>query len=346
MNLSKEDLTWAAREGVISAEQVDHLWLKLRERAASSTRSKFDGANVAYYFGALIVMSAMGWLMTLGWERFGGVGIFLLASCYAFLFVLAGRTLWYKENLTIPGGLLFTLAVWMTPLAIYGLERATGLWPQGAPDNFQSYHIWVKGSWILMEVGTIIAALITLKFIRFPFLTFPITFSLWYMSMDLTPLLLGKHEFTWQQHLWVSLFFGLLILLATYLIDRRTRDDYAFWGYLFGLMAFWGGLSLMESGSEWKKSLYCLVNVGLIVLAVFLQRRVFAVFGGCGVFGYLGHLSYNVFKDSFLFPMALSILGLAVIYLGVQYQRHRERLEEAVLVVIPNSIRRLRPIER
>jgi len=346
MNLSKEDLNWAAREGVISAEQVDPLWQKLRERDTSSTKQKFDIANVAYYFGALIVMSAMGWLMNLGWERFGGVGIFLLATCYAVLFALAGRTLWYKEKLTIPGGLLFTLAVWMTPLAIYGLEQATGIWPQGAPANFQSYHVWIKGSWILMEVGTIVAALVALKFIRFPFLTFPIAFSLWYMSMDLTPLLVGKPEFSWQDRLWVSLCFGLLILLVTYLIDGRTRDDYAFWGYLFGVMAFWGGMSLMESGSEWKKFLYCLINVGLIVLAVFLQRRVFVVFGAFGVFGYLGYLSYNVFKDSFLFPMALTILGLVVIYLGVQYQRHRERFEEAVLAAIPVSIRRLRPIER
>lgn len=346
MNLSKEDLTWAAKEGVISAEQADGLWLKLQERGATPTRSKFDAANIAYYFGALIVMSAMGWLMTLGWEQFGGLGIFLLSTCYAFLFVLAGRTLWYKENLTIPGGLLFTLAVWMTPLAIYGLERASGIWPQGAPDNFQSYHIWIKGSWILMEVGTIISGLITLKFIRFPFLTFPIAFSLWYMSMDLTPLLIGKPEFTWRDRLWVSLCFGLVILLVTFLIDRRTKDDYAFWGYLFGLLAFWGGLSLMESGSEWKKFLYCLINVGLIILAVFLQRRVFVVFGACGVLGYLGHLSYNVFKDSFLFPMALSLLGLAVIYLGVQYQRHRQRFEEAVLVLIPVSMRRLRPMVR
>jgi hypothetical protein len=234
----------------------------------------------------------------------------------------------------------------MTPLAIYGLERAIGVWPQGAPADFQSYHIWVKGSWILMEVGTVISGLIALRFIRFPFLTFPIAFSLWYMSMDLTPLLIGKPEFTWRERLWVSLCFGLVILLVTYLIDRRTADDYAFWGYLFGLMAFWGGLSLMESGSEWKKFLYCLINVGLIILAVFLQRRVFVVFGACGVSGYLGHLSYNVFKDSFLFPMALSLLGLTVIYLGVQYQRHRERLEEAVLDMIPVSIRRLRPIER
>jgi hypothetical protein len=346
MNLSKEDLAWAAEEGVISAEQAEHLWLKLQGRGPTSTRSKFDAANLAYYFGALIVMSAMGWLMTLGWEKFGGLGIFLLSTCYAFLFVLTGRTLWYKEHLTIPGGLLFTLAVWMTPLAIYGLERAAGMWPQGAPDNFQSYHIWIKGSWTLMEVGTIISGFIALRFIRYPFLTFPIAFSLWYMSMDLTPLLIGKPEFTWTERLWVSLCFGLVILLVTYLIDRRTKDDYAFWGYLFGLMAFWGGLSLMESGSERKKFLYCLINVGLIILAVFLQRRVFVVFGGCGVFGYLGHLSYNVFKDSFLFPMALSLLGLAVIYLGVQYQRNREKFEEAVLALIPVSMRRLRPIVR
>src|SRR6202167_494131 len=210
MNLCKEDLSWAAREGVISAAQADHLWQKLRERDTSSAGSKFDVANVAYYFGALVVMSALGWLMNLGWERFGSIGIFLLATLYALLFALAGRTLWYKENLTIPGGLLFTLAVWMTPLAIYGLERMTGVWPQDAPENFQSYHIWIKGSWIVMEVGTVLAGLITLKFIRFPFLTFPIAFSLWYMSMDLTPLLVGKQAFSWHERLWGSLCFGLL----------------------------------------------------------------------------------------------------------------------------------------
>lgn len=346
MNLSKEDLSWAAKEGLISAEQVDPLWQKLQTRDTSSTKSKFDVASVAYYFGALIVMSAMGWLMTLGWEQFGGIGIFLLASCYAVLFALAGRTLWYKEKLAIPGGLLFTLAVWMTPLAIYGLERATGIWPQGAPANFQSYHIWIKGSWILMELATIVAGLVALKFIRFPFLTFPITFSLWYMSMDLTPLLVGKPDFSWNDRLWVSLCFGLLMLLVTYLIDGRTRDDYAFWGYLFGVMAFWGGMSLMESGSELKKFLYCLINLGLIFLAVFLRRRVFVIFGACGVLGYLGHLSYDVFKDSFLFPMTLTVLGLAVIFVGVKYQRHRESVEEVILALIPVSVRRLRPIER
>ena len=345
MNVSKDDLMRAGG-GVISAEQSEQLWNKLLAQNSGPNEQKFDVANVAYYFGALVVMSAMGWLMNLGFEKFGGTGIFCIATCYAILFILAGRTLWFKQNLKIPGGLLFTLAVWMTPLAIYGLERATGVWPQGARGDFQSYHIWIKGSWIVMEVGTIIAGLIALKFIRFPFLTFPIAFSLWYMSMDLTPLILRRPEFSWEDRLWVSLCFGMVILLATFLIDRRTREDYAFWGYLFGVMAFWGGMSLMDSHSELNKFIYCVLNIGLIVVGVFLQRRVFVVFGACGVFGYLGHLSYTVFKDSFLFPMVLTILGLAVIFVGVQYQRHRDKIEEVILAIIPESVRSLRPVAR
>jgi hypothetical protein len=345
MNISKDDLVRAG-EGLLTAEDCERLWQKLLKQEPSATKGKFDGANVAYYFGALVVMSAMGWLMNLGFEKFGGAGIAAIATCYAILFVLAGKTLWFKENLKIPGGLLFTLAVWMTPLAIYGLEQAAGVWPQGAPSDFQSYHIWIKGSWIVMELGTIVAGLVALAFVRFPFLTFPIAFSLWYMSMDLTPLILHRQEFNWDERLWVSLCFGLLILLATFLIDRRTREDYAFWGYLFGMMAFWGGMSMMESHSEWRKGLYCLINVGLILLGVFLQRRVFLVFGACGVFGYLGYLAYHVFQDSFLFPMALTMLGLAIIFVGVQYQRHRDKIEEFFLSIIPESVRTLRPVAR
>src|SRR5439155_13833543 len=50
------------------------------------------------------------------------------------------------------------------------------------------------------------------------------------MSMDLTPLIYGRSDFTWNQRLWVSLWFGLAFLAVSFLVDRRTRDDYAFWG--------------------------------------------------------------------------------------------------------------------
>jgi len=115
MQVSKEDFGWAASQGMISAEQAAAVWNALESRVAS--RPRFDLAHIMYYFGALIVISAMGCFMTLGWETFGGGGILLISVVYALCFILAGRTLWFKQKLAIPGGILFTMAVCMTPLA-------------------------------------------------------------------------------------------------------------------------------------------------------------------------------------------------------------------------------------
>lgn len=344
MKIYKEDLNWAASQDLIAPEQVEALWQALSNRA--SDRPRFDLANVAYYFGALIVISAMGWFMTLAWESFGGRGIFIIASIYALCFALAGRTLWFKQNLKVPGGLLFTVAVCMTPLAIYGLQRWTGIWPQGDPGTYRDYHLWVKGSWFLMELGTILAASVTLNFVPFPFLTAPIAFSLWYMSMDLTPLLFGRTEYAWEERLLVSMWFGIACLVTAYLVDIRTRrrqGDYAFWLYLFGLLSFWFSLSSMGGGDEFHRFLYCSINVGLMLLSVLLKRRVFMVFGAMGVFGYLSYLAYNIFQDSLLFPFALTVLGIAIIYLGVLYQRNSSLIEHLLDRLLPESFKQLLP---
>jgi len=65
-----------------------------------------------------------------------------------------------------------------------------------------------------------------------------------------------------------------------------------------------------------------------------------------GVFGYLWYLSERVFRDSLLFPFALSGLGVAIIVLGIQYQLKHEWVEQAILARIPPGLRRLLPRER
>ena len=239
-------------------------------------------------------------------------------------------------------------AVCMTPLAIYGLQRWTGFWIQGNPGTYRDYYVWIKGSWFLMELGTIIAGLIALRFVRFPFLTAPIAFSLYFMSMDLTPLIFGKNEFNWNQRLLVSMWFGIACIVVAYLVDiriRRRDGDFAFWLYLFGLMAFWFGITFMGNGSEFQKFIYCLINLGLMLLSVVLGRKVFMVFGVIGVFGYLSHLAYSVFKDSLLFPFALTALGISIIYLGVLYQRQSRNLERLFEGLLPQGVRQFFPRE-
>ena len=234
----------------------------------------------------------------------------------------------------------------MTPLAVYGLERTLGVWPEGDPGSYHNYHVWVKGSWVFMETATLMAAALALRFIPFPFLTAPMAFTLWYMSMDLTPLLFGQQAFTGNQRLAVSMAVGVLMLIAAYLIDRRTKQDYAFWLYLFGMMAFWGGLSLMEGGGPWSKFSYCLINVALIALSPLLDRCVFVLFGSLGVAGYLGYLAFQLFKDSLLLPLALTAVGLAVIGAAILYQKNRVRLEAVILKSVPLGLRRLSPAHR
>lgn len=173
----------------------------------------------------------------------------------------------------------------------------------------------------------------------------PIAVAAWFMSMDLSELLHGEH-FSWEQRRDVSLWFGLLILLVSLLVDGRSKQDFAFWGYLAGLTAFWGGLSLMDSGSEFGKLMYCLINLGLIGLAVLLRRPLFMVFGALGVALYLGYLAHDVFEDSLLFPVVVSLIGLGVIGMGLLYQKRREAMTNALRRRLPASWQTLLPALR
>ncbi len=85
------------------------------------------------------------------------------------------------------------------------------------------------------------------------------------------------------------------------------------------------------------------MNVSLLLLAVFLGRRVFAVFGTIGVAIYLADLAEKVFKDSLLFPFALSLIGVAIIGLGLYYHRHQAAIGAWFDAQLPDVLKRLRP---
>ena len=361
MHLTKDHFDRACREAALDPAQADNLWRLLSQLTPAATPDapsnpratggRFDLAHLAYYLGAMIVLGAMGWFMTSAWEAFGGAGIFSVAVSYAVGFAWAGWSCWRRPDpaLRTPGGLLVTLAVGMMPLAIYGLERWLGWWPTEDPGDYARFHVWVNGGWLVMELGTVAAGIIALRFVRFPFLTAPIAFALWYLSMDTTPLLFGRQDWGWDERLLVSIYFGLAMLAAAYVVDVRRRwqgPDYGFWLSLFGLLSFWLGLTLLNSHSEAGKLGYAFVNVLLLGSGVVLDRRACVVFGALGLNWYLGHLAYDLFRDSLLFPLVLSLFGLGIIVAGVIYQRQRSKWRAAILQRLPERYTWLVPILR
>ncbi len=342
MKIDRSILDSAVRQGILAPEQADALWTFLGEQSADAP--SFRASHVLYYLGGLLAIGAMSLFMTLGWEAFGGWGLLLIAIGYAVAGLWLTERLLRRWRLHIPAGISAVFVVALVPLAIYGLQSGLGLWPE---DNaYRDYHRLIDWRWVLMELGTLAAGAVLLWRYRLPFLVMPVALTLWYMSMDATPFLFGEADETWQLRRLVSLCFGLGMLALAVWVDLRTRQekDYAFWLHLFGVIAFWGGLSLMSSESEVGRFLYLCVNLLMIAAGTLLSRRVYAVFGGLGATGYVGHLAYEVFKDSIAFPFILTGIGIAIVYLGVLWQRNEKATAARLRSILPAAMRQM--IER
>ncbi len=339
MQLKREQLVDAAQAGVISQEQADALWTFLGEAGADTPA--FRPAHILYYLGGLIAISAVSFFVTEAWDTWAGWPMFILAAGFAVLGVALTQFFLYRKRLQIPAGIMITFAVAVTPLAVYSLQHALGLW-EGEYSSVD-FHRYIDWRWIFMELATLAAAAIAFWRYRIPFLLFPASVVLWYLQMDLVPLIFGDLDRNWELRKLTSVFFGLGMILFAFWVDVRSgrRKDYAFWLYLFGILTFWCGLSLMRSDSELNKFLYFLINIGLLVVGTLLSRRAFAVFAAFGLLGYLGHLTQHIFADSLMFPVTVAAIGIGIIFLGVQWQRHEKRLNEIILGLLPGPVREL-----
>ena len=336
MTTEEQKLRQAVAEGIITPDQANKLRELWREDVAPTPApTEEPGTRMSkflYYLGAMIVIGAMSWLMNTAWDAFRGFGLFGIAAGYAAVFCWLAR--YFRPKSTVLSGLFVVMAVCMTPLAVFGLQSGLNIWPYENPGAYKDFYRYIRGGWFAMEVATIAAGLLSLRYSRIPFAMMPIAFTLWFMSMDIAPIL-ANGDFNWMLRKQVSIVFGLAMLGAALAVERRQQIDYAKWLYIFGVMTFWGGLSLLRSDSELSKFIYCLINVAMMFCGVLLDRKVFLVFGGVGFFGYLGYLSWRVFRHSTAFPFALTVLGLSLVYLGWIYHTKYDVIQRRVRALVP-----------
>jgi hypothetical protein len=352
--LTDTDLQALRTAGLIDDAKLAQISAFLNESRNASTPAqgpRFDLTHVLWYAGALIIIGAMGLFTTEAFNRMGGWALAACGAAYAIVFTIAGHHFWTARNLRVPGGLLITVAVSMVPMIVYGVQDALALWKyaQGDPGTYQSFFPYMHGSWLYMEIAAVIAALLAVWRYPFPFILAVAGVALWFMSMDLalwftrSP---DSYSNDFETRRFVSMLFGIGMILAAWMADVMRRDgpDLPFWIHIFGAMVFWGGLTLHDGGTELQKVGYLLINVALIGLSLFLNRRIYAVVGALGIAAYLGHLAYDVFQDVILFSFALSAIGLAVIFLGLWLHRNRATLLAGLDQSLPPGLKRLRPL--
>lgn len=342
MQINQATLQKAAEAGLLQPSQLQPLWQFLQQQndaGPAADRAQFKTAHLLYYFGGVLAILAMSLLMTLSHDYYGGTGLAVLAASYGLLGLALAEYCRSRAQWLLTG-IFSCFAVVQTPLLVFGLLLGSGWW-----DNRQylHYHQWIDARWIYLELATLCTASLALYRYRLPFLLLPVAVTLWYLSMDLAPLLLQQADADWQARKWIAVGWGVLTLLLALYVDWRDRSrlDFAFWLYLSGLLSFWGGLTALDSASEWGKAGYALVNVWLLLCGVALQRQMFVVFGGLGVMLYLGHLAFDLFADSNWFALLLCAAGFVVIYAGVLWQRHQRRLATLLQAGLPAPLREL-----
>ncbi len=353
VELTLRDLHAAAVDGVITNMQASQLWLRLGGSAGAqpvgpTPAPSFGFVNVLYYFGGLVAISAMGLFMTLGFESMGAAGLLAIGLAYM-VACLKVADHFKSRALPVPAGILATLAVVLVPLVVWSAQSLLGLWPPGGSGTFRSYYTIINWRWMTLEFATLAAGVLMLWRYRLPFMVMPVAVTVWYMSMDIANALMQTNGFDWQFSRDVSVVFGMATVALALWVDVRSRlsqniewqQDFAFWLHLFGATMFWCGLSLQNSNSEVGKFLYALLNVALVLAGAAIGRRVYTVYGALGVAMYLGHLSYKVFSSSLMFPFALTLIGLGMVWLGVLWQRHELAFNARLARYVPA---RLRPV--
>ncbi len=337
MRISRAILHKAVEMEIIKEQQVDALFEFIKNQP--DQKSNFNLNNLFYYIGGFLAIGAMSLFMNLSWAEFGGWGIFVLAVLYAAIGLgLAEK--FQKKFMDIPASICAAFVVCLAPIAIYAVQLALGSWPENP--HHHDYYFLIKLNWLYIELGTVIfGSILGLKY-RYAIMLLPITLALWYLSMDIAAFFIdGPPDFAISAT--TSLFFGLTITALAFWVDIRSKStiDYAFWLYLSGVIIFWGGMTALDKNGEFSKFLYLCTNLLMMAIGVILARKVFDILGAIGSSLYLAHLTSQVFQDSVLFPIALTVIGLIVIYLGTLWQKNAALITKEAQSILPKSIQDL-----
>lgn len=303
---------------------------RMRSTPASASRERPAGFNlvtVAYYFGAFIILLAGTIFVGLQWEDLGRPGQFAASwGAVAGLWILGA---WLRRaGHDLGGNLLIFAGTGIVPLGIYTLLRILDLWPDSVDAaTYQAFYRTIDAAWLLLEVASILITLAVIWVTRFPLLTLLLAFWGWYLSMDLTELVTGHDDFAWGPTEWaVGAAVGLAMLaIGVWLQRRRGGQEWSLWFYLFGHVALLGNLAALALGEDVLPGvLFLAVYVGFVVASVWLQARVFLVFGAIGVYAYVAKLAFDVFDRSLGFTVVLALVGLLIVLATVGYERYAQ----------------------
>ncbi len=319
-----KDLTEWRDLGFIDQTQVQAILSHLSTNSSNSEQTEarfgFNIISIAYYFGGFMILFAYTVFMGITWEDTNAIGQVVISIITLVLLGGIGGFL-KSRHYQHAGGILIFAAVGIVPLLVYSIQNAIGV---NLPHDYAGFYRQISDSWVPMELISITVAILVVVFVRYPLVTLHIAFWTWFVSMDIVDYVSGDVLGTgYEAAQIVSVFFGFGMLGVGFLLQKLLEKDYAFWFYLFGhicIICALSALTIEQSGI--LGLVYLAVYVTFVVASIWLQRKVFLVFGALGIYGYLCYLAFDVFDGALGFTFGLATIGLLIVLLTVAYQQY------------------------
>ena len=235
---------------------------------ADPLRPRWSSESALVYIGAIVALFATASLLGILSEDNGDaalVGYSALATAAALSLALALQ----HTGRLVAAGVLATLAVVFFAVFAGALETLIGIL-----DDFGD-NDWTFGRFVL-ELVTIVAALVALRRFRAPLLVLPVALVFWFALVDF-----GAEEV-------MSIVAGLVLVAAGHAVDRAGREPFGFWLHLVGGLAFGGGvLALVDGNAGWI--LVGVLSVAYVLGAYTFGRSSYAVLGAIGILATTTH---------------------------------------------------------
>jgi hypothetical protein len=235
---------------------------------ADALRPRWSSASALVYMGGFVALFATSALLGILGDDHGDwalVGYSLLACAVALGLALALQ----DSGRAVAAGVLAFLAVVFFGTLVAAIENVLGILDADLGD-------YQPGA-LLIELATIVSALVALRRFRAPLLVLPIAVTLWAAVADLGSL--GSWGDAGEV---LSILVGAALIAAGIAVDRAGREPYGLWLHVVGGIAFGGGvLALIDGDLGWL--LVGLLSLAYVGAAYRLGRSSYAVLGTIGI---------------------------------------------------------------
>jgi len=312
-------------EGLISPEQAEALKRREIEGATvSAPAHRVKADEIFVYLGSLVIFLAMAFLVVLNWRTLGSVGRILSVLLPTVVMLALGWRLRDSESAQRRRG---AQALWLGGCLLSGLVFGV---------TFYELELVTEVASLVLMSCLLATGVAGIAFVLLPSIAQSIAFHLCGSAAFFTFLIWLEETFPpldpWR-NLMIGLVTGGLFLALSEWLQARERKRLAAVSRIFGTLIVLGSpffLAVEEYAVTWHKTameaIAFLASLAFVAASVKRQSQIFLYGGAAFLLFLITYVNFEHFADRIGMPIALLIIGAALIGLGLGTGRLSKRI--------------------